>query len=184
MLRPIFLAFSFFLLTACSVEEAAQKILPDEIELKSSEAVDAIMAQDSSYFMSLRPDDKSEDEFRAIIENILSYRSEGAEVARFLVGAQNNVSVSTESGKTRAISATYEVKTDGGYTLIQLGYGSQDAPCCDLASVRVQAFESSPQYKPMQRMFTALKLIGGGLVLAVLLGGLIFWRSRTKKGEA
>lgn len=181
--RIVFIFITAFILSACDIEKAAEAVLPDHIEAHASETVDAVMANDAEYFAFLKPDEMSEQEFEAAIDKMLSYRSDGSELERHIVGASNNTSISSDTGKSRTVSVVYEVKTEDGFTLVSLGYAAKDAPCCELKSINVRPFETSPQYEPMKRMMRAASLIGMGLIIATLLGGLIIWRTRQRKGD-
>ena len=175
---------SVAILTACSMQKMADKILPEPVKVDATKAVDAVFAKDASFFASMRSEKMSDEEFKAAIDNLFSFVSEGAEIRRDIVSASSKVNASIGSGTNKAYSLIYEIQTDDGFTAISLDYVKtpEQAECCELININVNKSDTSPYRATLEMVGKVMKIIG--LIFLLGIGLLIFFlvrRSRKKK---
>ena len=186
---PIFLVGLIVACTmvGCSIQEFADKMLPDSVKESAIDTVDAVMRKDAEFLKPLKNEKMSEEDFAKVIDGVFAQVSDGDEFRRDIVGASFNSSISTSEGKTKTAKVIYEIRTADGFTLITLNYyqSRTDTKCCRLTGVNVQKHEASP----VRATLTTMANIGKIVSIMVLLGilGLVFFYlifSQTKESPA
>lgn len=179
------------ILSACSIESAADKILPDRIQQENFQIVDAIMERDAQFFIKrkadlLAPDllDRVSDrEFSESIVSAFSANAASTEISRHIVGVSANVRGSLSEGSAKTYETIYELETSEGFVLISLRLANRSGTndCCEIKSLDVRDFEASPiraRQALSKRMLTYLGIFLFGLFGAL---GFFFIRLRKKK---
>lgn len=171
------------LLSACAMEEMASKLLPDDIEQTSWDVVTATFAEDVDYFLPMKPEDMSLEDFEKQVLGALSQRSGGDVLSKHLVSASTNTNVSAGSGRTRTIEAGHEIETSEGFTLVSTRFtqGPNETVCCRLANINVQKFDTSPAYQTILLTEEIMKISAVVIPLVILFVVLLVLRSRRKK---
>ena len=177
------------MLTACSMNEMADKIWPETVKTQSLAAVDAVINNQPQYFSDIKDfvPDMEQADFNAAVKSALDMRSKGKEISRNVVGANANISTSTSDGTSKTYEAIYEVKTEEGYILISLRYtlDPETQNCCRLDYLNVQASETSPHYENFVSMMKIMKVAIPIVFLIIFsLIGFFIWRGRKKKSAA
>ena len=172
--RVLILA-GILILSACSIQEFAERTVPAHILEHSQKSVDAIMAGDPEFFEFIKEKQKSPEKFEELFFEATAYKSDGAELSRNIVSFETSSSISTQQGKLRNINISYELETEGGFTLIALSYGlnPETSQCCVLYNLNVSGYESSPVLATMQALSKIAK-IAGVVFLIVLVGVIVF----------
>ncbi len=157
-----------FILAACSMQKLTEKILPEPVRSNAADVVDAVLQKDASFFADMKNKDMDDKEFAEIVDNMLSFVSEGAEIRRDIVSASSQSNTNIGKGTNRAYNLTYEIQTEGGFTAIVLDYVQtpQQNECCELIDINVTMSETSPYRVMLESMVKIFKIIG----LTVLLG--------------
>lgn len=185
-MRHFGLSFIALFLAAYSMNELADKILPETVKTQSHAAVDAVMNNQPQYFSTMKDFLPGMDQvdFDAAVNLALETRSSGEEMSRNVIGANANVSTTLGEGESKTYEVVYEVKTDEGYTLVSLRYvlDPKTQDCCRLNYLNVQKFETSPHHESYVQMAKALKTaVPIGLLIIFGLIGFFVWRRRKQK---
>jgi|GEM_PF-3287871 len=174
-MKYISLLFFAFLLTACSLQGAADDLASRETQARANVIVDQIMAGDFSALETL-PDAEGE-AFERAVENMRGQVRNGTERARNLVGVKSG----KPDGERRSFNLAYEVDTAAGFTVISQTYTVDGNKEPRLSGVNVTGSDESMAAQ-IRRLKSALKLIGGALLLSLFLIYLTL-RRRPKAAE-
>lgn len=195
MTRHPFLLFSLIivssLLSACSIESMADKILPEHIKQESTEIVDAVMEGDTQFFIQrkadlLSPDlleTVSDEEFEESIVNAFSNAGANTEVSRYIVGVSANVSASLGEGSTKTYETIYELETSEGFVLISLRLANRSGTneCCEIKSIDVRDYKTSPIRAGLTLTKKVFTFLGVFVIGVSVILGFLFFRRRKKK---
>lgn len=184
--KYLVLLVSAVILTACSMEKLANKILPEPVKSHATQAVEAVLSKDAAFFKSMQGEKMSDEDFEKAVEGMFAAVSDGAEIRRDIVSASSEVNASLGNGTNKAYSLIYEIQTDDGFTAISLDYvqAPKMSECCRLNNINVVKSDTSPYRQMLETMAKIMKI--AGLVLLLGLGLLIFFLvrwSRRKKSR-
>ena len=182
--KYVAVTLSVLVLSACSMQGLAEKILPANIQADATRMVDAVLQKDVSAFVSMQ-NEMSDEDFAAALNNMFSYISEGAEIRRDIVGANSNVSASLGERTSRSYNVIYEIQTEQGFTAISLDYvqTAEQEECCVLQFVNVQNSKTSPYRIPLAKAAKIAKFVGIFVLLAIVLL-VIFLVRRSRRRRA
>lgn len=178
-MRLFVVLFLGLILSACSLEKIAEQLLPDNIEAQSQEVVEAVLARDTAFFLSLKSEETELSEFNKNVAMMFEQISEGGVVSEHIVSANINTSFKSGDSGTTDINIGHEIETSEGFTLISTRFykGPEDEVCCRLVNVNVRKFESSPAYANILLVERVSKVLAFALpVIAVLILTLILRR--------
>ena len=183
-MRLLILCFAVCL-SACSIDNLANKILPDEVKSHSQAAVDAVANKDSAFFAPLKTENFTDEEFEIQLGKMFAYMPGGTEQSRHIVGANSKFGTNSKTGNYKQYDVTYEVKTAEGYGTVALIYvpNPETQACCKLQSIYVNQFETSPFHEASVKAAHYAR-IGGVIFVLIGIGAVfIFIRRRRKKKQ-
>ena len=166
LLRPL-APLPALLLVACSAPGAD---LPGDVRAESSRVVDEVMGGDMDSVRAAFPDARGA-AFEAALENMREQVSEGSELGREIVASS-----ARRDGEGRFFRVGWEVRTEGGFTVISQGWEGDASGRLALAEIDVAGSERSVG-DSRRRLGMATRLIGGAVMLGLVLG-LLAWRRR------
>lgn len=173
------------LLTACSIQDMAEKIIPEDVRTDANLQIDAISNNDLSLLVESLGINIENEAIEKQLDGVRSQIIDGPEIRRDIVGAhaKTHFSASMAEGKQSetTYNVTYEIEKEKGFMAITTHYTlKENGECCRLYHVNVQKFDSSPY----RLGFAALKkavFIAGGILLFILFGLIVFFVRRTRR---
>ncbi len=187
-MRHIFLLFTALMLAACSMENMANKMVPDDIRANTATHIDALAARDMSLVREAFNIAEDNVDAQKQIEILLSKIPEGTELQRDIVSVNTKSSVNYSGSdgkqKSKTISLGYEVKMTEGFMLVTTRYGlDEQGECCMLMNIHVEDYETSPVLAGLQMMAKVMK-IAGAIILFGLLALTAFLLRRRRQKQA
>lgn len=187
-----FLALTLFalLLSACSIEGMAEKMIPESVRLDAQKHVDALSNNDISLIISAFEADPEDESVKAQLDSITAQIIEGPEIRRDIVGANAsksfNASTSEGAQSQTTYDLTYEIEKADGFMAITTTYNlNENGECCRITNINAQKFEASPYRAGLEAMKKGFKI--AAIIIGVFLLLLVFFlvrRSRRKKATS
>ncbi len=182
--------FAVLCLAACSIQDMANKMVPEDIRANTAAHIDALVKRDMSLVREAFNLAEGNVAAQSQIDILLSKIPEGTELQRDIVAANANSSVNYSGSdgkqKSKTYSLSYEVKMTEGFMLVTTRYalGAQ-GECCILVNIHAEDYKTSPALAGLQMMAKILKIIGGVIALGLLaLTAFLVRRRRQKRAGA
>lgn len=176
--KTLFLIFTTLILSACSMNGMAEKMVPAHILKKNDAVIENVLSANADYFTEF---DASEIEKAKVYfeENT----SKGKMLRKDFVGVNTQTSISSGQ-KSKNIDLTVEVQTQDGFTLISTQYAlDEGGECCALRNVTSAKHETSPVRAGLETTMKVLKAVGL-IFLIGLIGLIVFLVRRSKRKKA
>ena len=178
--KTLFAIFTALILSACSINDMAEKMVPEHILEKNDAVIENVLSANADYFAEFKASE---------IEKAKVYFEENTSKGKMLrkdfVGVNTQTSISSGE-KSKNIDLTVEVQTQDGFTLISTKYTlDSSGECCTLRNVTTAKHETSPVRAGLETTMKILKAVG--LIFLIGLIGLIVFlvrRSKRKKAQS
>lgn len=178
--KTLILIFTVSLLSACSMDGMAQKMVPAHILEKNEAVIENVLAGNAAYFTEF--DEAEIEKAKAYFEG---NTSKGKVLRQDFVGINSQTTLASGEGKSKTIDISVEVQTQQGFTLIDTHYALDgEGNCCALKNVTTNKYETSPVRAGFETAMKVMKAIG--LIFLIGLMGLIVFlvrRSKRKKAQ-
>lgn len=182
-MRYLAIIFAALMLTACSIQGMVEKTVPENVRADHTAHIDRLLAKDTSRIEQAFDLDMSDPDTQESVNGILANVSEGAEIRRDFVSMNSSSSVKSGQGKSRDISLTTEVQTEGGFMTVTGQYAlGPDGECCVLTNISAEKFESSPIRASLEALKKGAKL--AGLIILLFVLGLVAFLMIRKRRKA
>lgn len=176
--KTLFAILAALILSACSINGMAEKMVPAHILEKNDAVIENVLAANADYFTEFEPSEIAK--AKAYFEE---NTSKGKMLRKDFVGVNTQTSISSGK-KSKTIELDVEVQTQDGFTLISTKYALNSAgECCALRNVTAAKHETSPVRAALEMTMKVMKAIGL-IVLIGLIGLIVFLVRRSKRKKA
>ena len=183
-MKLLALFIAAIILTACSTQEMIEKTAPENVRANHTAHINKLLERDTSLMESAFNLDMENEDTQKQIAVILENIPDGKEIRRDYVGFNSSSGLSTGEGKTRDISLTSEIQTEGGFMTVYSEYAlDSNGECCALTNINVAKYETSPIRLGLEAAAKIGKIVGLvflGLVI-FLIGLVVFLVSRKRR---
>ena len=181
MTRLILLLIVVFL-SACSMDELAEQLVPSEVRADADQLTTDIMAGEFDSLRAAFPG-LAGPEFESALGKMAEEVRGGTEISRGIVGVSANASTGTE-GSSRNYIIAHEVETEAGFTTVSQTWAGEGDEAVALTDVNVVGSDTST-IAALEQMGRIARYVGLGLLLGgSLLVFLLVLRSRRRAQAA